>query len=48
MNRIRRTTRALAAADVMSRAVVSVHHRASLRAAVRELARWPGTRPVTG
>ncbi len=40
MNRTRKPAHALTAADVMSRAPVTVHHRVALRAAARVMARW--------
>lgn len=48
MNRTRNATPALTAADVMSRDLVKVHHRTTLRAAARALA-WcrAGVLPVT-
>ena len=48
MNRTRNATHALTAADVMSRVLVTVHHRMTLRAAARALAWWGGdVLPVT-
>src|SRR4051812_28692568 len=40
MNSSRKNSRALTAADVMSRTPVTVHHRTALRAAGRVMARW--------
>src|SRR3954462_13082969 len=40
MNGSRTSTRPLTAADVMSRTPTTIHHRTTLRAAARVMARW--------